>query len=59
MKIYNFSPGPACLSNSALNAAGEAAKEYNNSGMSILEMSHRSKEVVSLFEEGTANHIHI
>ena len=55
MKIYNFSAGPACLSDSVLNAAGEAAKEYKKSGMSILEMSHRSKEVVSLFEEATAN----
>lgn len=55
MTIYNFSAGPACLSDSVLNAAAEAAKEYKNSGMSILEMSHRSKEVVSLFEETTAN----
>ena len=55
MKIYNFSAGPACLSDSVLNAASLASKEYMNSGMSILEMSHRSKEVVSLFEEATAN----
>ena len=55
MNIYNFSAGPACLPDPVLIAAGEAAKEYQNSGMSILEMSHRSEAIVSLFEETTEN----
>ena len=55
MTIYNFSAGPACLPDSVLRAAGEAAKEYKSSGISILEMSHRSGPIVSLFEEASQN----
>jgi len=55
MTIYNFSAGPACLPDPVLSAAGESAKEYKNAGMSILEMSHRSAPIVSLFEETTHN----
>ncbi|MBT3838729.1 MAG: 3-phosphoserine/phosphohydroxythreonine transaminase [Candidatus Marinimicrobia bacterium] len=55
MKIYNFSAGPACLNESVLSVASEASLEYKDSGMSLLEMSHRSKEIVSLFEETTEN----
>ena len=55
MTIYNFSAGPACLPDPVLNAAGEAAKEYKSSGISILEMSHRSGPIVSLFEEASQN----
>ena len=55
MRTYNFSAGPACLPDPVLSAAGEAAKEYKSSGMSILEMSHRSAPIVSLFEETTQN----
>ena len=55
MKIYNFSAGPACLPDAVLSAASEASQEYQNSGMSILEMSHRSKPVVSLFNETSDN----
>ena len=55
MTIYNFSAGPACLPDPVLSAAGEAAKEYKSSGISILEMSHRSGPIVSLFEEASQN----
>jgi phosphoserine aminotransferase len=55
MKTYNFSAGPACLPDPVLSAAGEAAKEYKSSGISILEMSHRSAPIVSLFEETSHN----
>ena len=53
MKIYNFSAGPACLPESVLAAAGEASKQYQDTGMSLMEMSHRSTPVVELFEETT------
>lgn len=55
MKIYNFSAGPACLPKSVYTKSKHALIDYNNSGMSILEMSHRSKDVVSLFEDATSN----
>ena len=53
MKIYNFSAGPACLPEPVLEAAGKGANNFLNQGMSVLEMSHRSKPVVSLFDETT------
>ena len=53
MKIYNFSAGPACLPEPVLAAAGEASKQYQDTGMSLMEMSHRSTPVVELFEDTT------
>ena len=53
MKIYNFSAGPACLPEPVLAAASEASKQYKGTGMSLMEMSHRSIPVVELFEETT------
>lgn len=43
-RIYNFSAGPAILPVPVLEAASKGVLEINNSGMSILEVSHRSKE---------------
>ena len=54
-KIYNFSAGPACLPQSAIKGAKEAIKDFQGSGISLLEMSHRSTPVVNLFEETTNN----
>ncbi|OUW79847.1 MAG: phosphoserine transaminase [bacterium TMED217] len=53
--IYNFSAGPACLSEKALNGAKDVLLNYQSSGISLLEMSHRSPQVVNLFEETTIN----
>ena len=53
--IYNFSAGPACLPQSAIEGAKEAIKDFQGSGISLLEMSHRSTPVVNLFEETTNN----
>ena len=53
MKIYNFSAGPACLPEPVLVATSEASKQYKGTGMSLMEMSHRSIPVVELFEETT------
>ena len=53
MKTYNFSAGPACLPEPVLAAASEASKQYQDTGMSLMEMSHRSTLVVELFEETT------
>lgn len=53
MKIFNFSAGPACLPKTVLNKASDASIEYKKSGTSLLEMSHRSKDVMKLFDEAT------
>ena len=54
MKIYNFSAGPACLPEPVLNATQKAAIEYKGTGMSVMEMSHRSEPIVDLFHETTS-----
>lgn len=42
-RIYNFSAGPAMLPVEVLTEAAEEMLDYNGSGMSVMEMSHRSK----------------
>ena len=46
-KVYNFSAGPSMMPESVLNKAGSEISDYKGSGMSVMEMSHRS----SLFGE--------
>ena len=58
-KIYNFSAGPACLPEQAITSSIESIKNFKQSGMSLLEMSHRSVQVVDLFEETTNNIIEL
>ena len=58
-KIYNFSAGPACLPKQAITSSIESIKNFKQSGMSLLEMSHRSVQVVDLFEETTNNIIEL
>ncbi|MEE2765868.1 MAG: 3-phosphoserine/phosphohydroxythreonine transaminase [Candidatus Neomarinimicrobiota bacterium] len=52
-QVYNFSAGPACLAKPVLLAVKDAALDYNETGISLLAMSHRSKPVVDLFDETT------
>ena len=52
-KIYNFSAGPAVLPDKALQDTAAAVVNYNDSGMSLLEMSHRSQPIVDLMDETT------
>ena len=42
-RVYNFNAGPATLPYEVLEEASKAVLEYDNQGMSLLEMSHRSK----------------
>ncbi|PHI21730.1 3-phosphoserine/phosphohydroxythreonine aminotransferase [Lewinellaceae bacterium SD302] len=51
MKIHNFSSGPAILPQSVLNEAAEGVKNLNGEGLSVLEISHRSKAFVAILEE--------
>ena len=55
MKIYNFSAGPACMPESVLQAVRDASIEYEGAGMSVLEMSHRSRPIVELFDSATSS----
>ncbi|MFC1585196.1 3-phosphoserine/phosphohydroxythreonine transaminase [Fibrobacterota bacterium] len=49
-KVYNFNPGPAVLPEAVIAASAAAVKEYNNTGMSLIEMSHRSKDVMEVMD---------
>ena len=54
-RIYNFSAGPAMLPLPALKKAQEEMLNYNNSGMSVMEMSHRSKPFEEIIGAAEAN----
>ena len=47
-KVYNFSAGPACLPEWVLKRAAEEMLDANGSGMSVMEMSHRSSDCAGL-----------
>ena len=42
-RVYNFSAGPAVLPEEVLKEAAEEMLDYRGCGMSVMEMSHRSK----------------
>ena len=50
MRVYNFSAGPAMLSEDVLKKAAEEMLEYGSSGQSVMEMSHRSKEYQAIID---------
>jgi len=54
MKKHNFSAGPCILPQEVFQEASEAILNYNNSGLSIIEISHRSKDFVSVMEEASS-----
>ena len=47
---YNFSAGPASLPEEVLQQAADEMLDWHGSGMSVMEMSHRGKEFVSIYE---------
>lgn len=51
MKKHNYSAGPCILPQEVFKEASQAVLEFNNSGLSILEISHRSKDFVNVMEE--------
>jgi phosphoserine aminotransferase len=55
MRVYNFSPGPAVLPQEVLTQAGEEMLDWHGSGMSVMEMSHRGKEFISIAENAHAD----
>lgn len=50
-RVYNFAAGPATLPEEVLMIASEEMLNYKNSGMSVMEMSHRSKMFQEIIEE--------
>ncbi len=51
MKKYNFSAGPSILPQEVLEKASRAVLDFNEMGLSLIEISHRSKEFVAVIEE--------
>ena len=54
-RVYNFSAGPAVLPEEVLREAAEEMMDYKGSGMSVMEMSHRSKVFATIIEEAEAD----
>ena len=51
MKIHNFSGGPSILPKEVLEKASQAVLNFNDSGLSLIEISHRSKDFVSIMDK--------
>lgn len=49
-RVYNFSAGPAVLPQEVLQQAADEMLDWHGSGMSVMEMSHRGKEFISIYE---------
>lgn len=49
-RVYNFSAGPACLPEWVLKKAASEMLDAHNSGMSVMEMSHRSSEFQDIID---------
>ena len=54
MKKHNYSAGPCILPQEVFEKVSQAVLNFNNSGLSILEISHRSKDFVAVMEEAQA-----
>ncbi|PUB81690.1 MAG: phosphoserine transaminase [gamma proteobacterium symbiont of Ctena orbiculata] len=50
-RVFNFSAGPAMLPEEVLQQAREEMLDWQGSGMSVMEMSHRGKEFMSIAEQ--------
>ncbi len=55
MRVYNFSAGPAILPEEVLKRAADEMLEYGESGQSVMEMSHRSKEYQAIIDSVEAS----
>ncbi len=54
-RSYNFSAGPAMLPTAVIERAQQEMLEWQGSGMSVMEMSHRGKEFMSIAEKAEAD----
>jgi phosphoserine aminotransferase len=53
-RVYNFAPGPAAIPLPVLRRAAEEMTDWRGCGMSVMEMSHRSKEFIGIAEAAEA-----
>ena len=54
-RVYNFSAGPAVLPEEVLREAADEMLDYRGTGMSVMEMSHRSKAYQTIIDEAEAD----
>lgn len=54
-RVYNFSAGPAILPEAVLKKAADQMLDYEGSGMSVMEMSHRSKVYQGIIDKAEAD----
>ena len=54
-RVYNFSAGPAVLPEEVLKEAAAEMMDYQGTGMSVMEMSHRSKPFETIIQEAEAD----
>ena len=54
-RVYNFSAGPAVLPESVLQEAAAEMLDYRGTGMSVMEMSHRSKTYQAIIDQAEAD----
>ena len=55
MRVFNFSAGPAVLPETVLQQAAAEMLDWRGSGMSVMEMSHRGKEFISIADKAEAD----
>ena len=58
-RVYNFSAGPAMLPEAVLKQAREEMLDWQGTGMSVMEMSHRGKEYMSIAEKAKQDFIDV
>ena len=54
-RVYNFSAGPAVLPETVLKEAADEMLDYRGTGMSVMEMSHRSKAYQAIIDQAEAD----
>jgi phosphoserine aminotransferase len=54
MKKHNYSAGPCILPQEVFDKSAKAILNFNDSGLSLLEISHRSNDFVAVMEEARA-----
>jgi len=55
MRVFNFSAGPAVMPEDVLRTAAAEMLDWHGSGMSVMEMSHRGKEFISIYDKAQAD----
>ncbi|MBR6753807.1 MAG: aminotransferase class V-fold PLP-dependent enzyme, partial [Clostridia bacterium] len=53
-RVFNFAAGPSMLPAAALEKAAKEMLDYNGTGMSVMEMSHRAKGYIEIFDHTVA-----